>query len=68
MKLFKKRSFALATVLMLVVAMVVPAAAMAATTLKLSGSTTVYPGAVILAKAYKAREGHERHRHRRRFG
>ena len=41
MKLFKKRSFALAIVLMLLVAMVVPAAAMAATTLKLSGSTTV---------------------------
>ena len=57
MKLFKKRSFALATVLMLIFAMVVPAAAMAATTLKLSGSTTVYPGAVILAKAYKSRTG-----------
>jgi phosphate transport system substrate-binding protein len=57
MKLLSKRSLALAIALMLVVAMVVPAAAMAATTLKLSGSTTVYPGAVILAKEYKRRTG-----------
>ena len=57
MKLLNKRGFALAIVLMLLVAMVVPAAAMAATTLKISGSTTVYPGAVILGKAYKAKTG-----------
>jgi len=57
MKFLSKRSLALTVVLILLVAMVVPAAAMAATTLKLSGSTTVYPGAVILAKAYKAKTG-----------
>jgi len=57
MKLFGKRGLALAIALMLLVSMIAPAAAMAASTLKVGGSTTVYPGAVILAKQYKSRTG-----------
>jgi len=55
MKLFSKRSFGLTVAVMLVAAMVVPAIASAATTLKLGGSTTVYPGAVLLGQQYKSR-------------
>lgn len=57
MKLIKSRKMLVAAVaLAMVAAMVVPAFA-GATTLKLSGSTTVYPVAQLLATAYKKATG-----------
>lgn len=57
MKFFGKRSTVLGLALVLLAALIVPTTAMALTTLKLSGSTTVYPGAVLLASQYKSRTG-----------
>lgn len=56
MKRLARTKIAVLMSLMLVFAMVAPAVASAAT-LKLGGSTTVYPGAQILASAYKRTKG-----------
>lgn len=57
MRILSKPRIALFLAIAMIAAVVVPAAAFAATTLRLSGSTTIYPGAVILAQQYKSRYG-----------
>lgn len=53
----RKRALGALTALGLGLTLIVPAVAGAVTTLKISGSTTVYPIAQVLASQYKARTG-----------